>query len=85
MPAVRTRGSFRFCFWCSWIAKIRRGVDGRCLLGYAIGSAVEMNQNFNDCLEARGWRIADGNPPARGPMAASLVPSEPATPSPAPQ
>jgi PDZ domain-containing protein len=56
---------------------------GGASLGYAIGSAVEMNQNFNDCLEARGWRIADSSPPPRGPMAASLVPSEPATPQPA--
>lgn len=32
-------------------------------LGYAIGSAVEQNANFNDCMEARGWRVADGQQP----------------------
>lgn len=36
---------------------------GGAVLGYAIGSAVEQNANYNDCMEARGWRIADGSRP----------------------
>ena len=59
-------------------------------LGYAIGSAIETNQNFNDCMEARGWRIADHTQPAQGPMAATLATTEapaapPALPAAAPQ
>jgi S1-C subfamily serine protease len=45
-------------------------------LGAAIGTAVSENQNFNDCMEARGWRIADGPPSATtgaGPMTATLA------------
>ena len=53
---------------------------GGAALGYAIGSAVEMNRNFNDCMEARGWRIADHAQPTQGPMAAALAtPESPAS------
>lgn len=31
-------------------------------LGEVIGTVVERNQNFNDCMEAKGWRIADRKP-----------------------
>ena len=63
---------------------------GGAALGYAIGSAIEMNRNFNDCMEARGWRIADHTQSAQGPMAAALATpkppaSPPATPAAAPQ
>jgi hypothetical protein len=32
-------------------------------LGHAIGESIRANQDFNDCMEATGWRIAD-QPPA---------------------
>ncbi len=32
---------------------------GGAALGAAIGSAVRQNSNFNDCMEARGLRMAD--------------------------
>jgi hypothetical protein len=46
---------------------------GGAALGYAIGSAVEQNSNFNDCMEANGWRIADGQQPATVTTAANTV------------
>jgi serine protease Do len=46
-------------------------------LGYSISSAVEANENFNDCMEARGWRVADNSQPSHGPMAAALAVPEP--------
>jgi S1-C subfamily serine protease len=42
-------------------------------LAGAIGSAIEQNQNFNDCMQARGWRIADSQTQPTGPMSASLA------------
>jgi len=56
-------------------------------VGAAIGIAIRENQNFNDCMEARGWRIADGVPTATtgsGPMVATLAPSPIAESMPAP-
>jgi hypothetical protein len=29
-------------------------------LGHAIGESIRANQDFNDCMVATGWRIADG-------------------------
>lgn len=29
-------------------------------IGHGIGEAVKANQNFNDCMVASGWRVADG-------------------------
>jgi hypothetical protein len=29
------------------------------VIGHAIGSAIQQNQDFNDCMQARGWRVAD--------------------------
>jgi S1-C subfamily serine protease len=31
-------------------------------IGSAIGSAIRENANYNDCMEARGWQIADRVP-----------------------
>jgi len=42
-------------------------------LGAAIGRAIEQNANFNDCMEARGWRVADRAAPAT--LAPVMVPS----------
>jgi hypothetical protein len=46
---------------------------GGAALGYAIGSAIEKNQNFNDCMQARGWRVADGKSAGDPAMSASLA------------
>ena|SRR5690348_7477696 len=32
-------------------------------VGAAIGEAVRANADFNDCMQASGWVIADGQPP----------------------
>jgi hypothetical protein len=32
---------------------------GSAALGYGIASAIEENQNFNDCMQAKGWRVVD--------------------------
>jgi hypothetical protein len=49
-------------------------------IGGVIGSAVRENRNYNDCMQARGWRVADGvhtptaSPAAqREPTAAALA------------
>jgi hypothetical protein len=56
---------------------------GGAALGYAIGSAVERNNNFNDCMQARGWRIADGGPATQdGAMTAKLAGGAPLPPIP---
>lgn len=31
-------------------------------LGYAIGSAVDQSRNYDDCMQARGWEVADHQP-----------------------
>jgi hypothetical protein len=32
-------------------------------LGAAIGGAIRINQNFNDCMLASGWQAVDGKKP----------------------
>lgn len=54
--------------------KFVAGATAGAALGYAIGSAIERNENFNDCMQARGWRIADGAPSTQdGAMTAKLA------------
>lgn len=31
-----------------------------------VGTAIRENGNYNDCMEAHGWRVADGSPQAGG-------------------
>jgi hypothetical protein len=45
-------------------------------IGSAIDSAVRENHNFNDCMQARGWRVADGQPVSAPSMAGKLALSE---------
>jgi hypothetical protein len=49
-------------------------------LGHAIGESIRANQDFNDCMEATGWRIAD-QPPVVATVAAPIALTAP---SPAP-
>lgn len=50
----------------------------------AIGDAIQQNENYNDCMQARGWRIVNGSTPQLrdAPIAASpqQVPSPPDAP-----
>jgi hypothetical protein len=52
-----------FNFAASGSPKFVAASTGGAALGYAISSAVEQNSNFNDCMEARGWRVVDGQQP----------------------
>jgi hypothetical protein len=52
-------------------------------LGVGIASAIEQNENFNDCMQARGWRIADGKAPVPEATLAIPIPAAP-LPSPPP-
>lgn len=60
------------------------------LVGGAIATAINTNANYNDCMEARGWRIADNAQPvatasmAPQPIAASLVSAQSAASDPPP-
>jgi S1-C subfamily serine protease len=65
--AVEAAGSPRF------VAAYTAGA----LIGSAIGAAVQQNRDFNDCMQARGWRVADGRPPV--PEAGLAVPLPPVT------
>jgi len=46
------------------------------MVGGAIGDAIRTNVNYNDCMEAHGWRVADRPPPsaaAAPPLAATAA------------
>jgi membrane-associated protease RseP (regulator of RpoE activity) len=51
------------------------------ILADAIGDAVRSNENFNDCMQAHGWRVADNakpppvvaTPPATAPIASTAA------------
>jgi hypothetical protein len=62
-----------FAFGAAGSPKFVGAAMGGAAVGYAIGSAIEQNQNFNDCLQARGWRIADGQATSNPSMAGKLV------------
>jgi hypothetical protein len=65
-----------FAFGAAGSPKFVGAAMGGAALGYAIGSAIEKNQNFNDCLQARGWRIADGQTVSDPSMVGKLAPTE---------
>ncbi len=49
-------------------------------LGGAIGDAMRQNANYNDCMEAAGWRVADGPTPvvmAPYPLSATNAAAQP--------
>jgi hypothetical protein len=53
-------------------------------LGAAIGNTARAQQDFNDCMLASGWRIADEpqtSASSRGASASNAVPEAPASPS----
>jgi hypothetical protein len=72
-----------FAFGVSGSPKFVGAAMGGAALGYAISSAVERNQNFNDCMMARGWVVADGSAPTTdAAMGAKLLPiDQPAAPT----
>jgi S1-C subfamily serine protease len=73
-----TRGSDpSFSFDASGSPKFVAGAMAGAVVAGAIATAVRENANFNDCMEARGWRIADNAQPA----AATTFPGQGATPT----
>jgi hypothetical protein len=55
------RGSQRdFAFSAAGSRQYVAGATLGAALGYGVASAIEQNQNLNDCMIARGWRVADG-------------------------
>ena len=70
-----------FAFGAAGSPKFVGAAMGGAAVGYAIGSAVERNQNFNDCMMARGWVVADGSASTTdAAMGAKLLPTDqPAT------
>jgi PDZ domain len=65
-----------FAFGASGSPQYVGAAMGGAALGYAIGSAVEKNQNFNDCMQAHGWRVADGQSTSDASMVGKLAPTE---------
>jgi hypothetical protein len=61
-----------FEFESSGSPKFVAASTGGAVIGYAVASAVEQNGNYNDCMEARGWRIADGESKAAGTSRAAI-------------
>jgi S1-C subfamily serine protease len=53
-----------FSFDASGSPKFVAGAMAGAVVAGAIATAVRENANFNDCMEARGWRIADNAQPA---------------------
>ena len=70
-----------FVFGAAGSPKFVGAAMGSAAVGYAISSAVERNQNFNDCMMARGWVVADGSASTTdAAMGAKLLPTDqPAT------
>ena len=67
-----------FAFQASGSPKFVAASTGGAAIGYAIGSAIEQNSNFNDCMEARGWLVADGQRPvAAVTVAPTATPEQP--------
>jgi S1-C subfamily serine protease len=67
-----------FAFQASGSPKFVAASTGGAAIGYAIDSAVRQNLNFNDCMEARGWRVADGQQPvAVATAATTAIPEQP--------
>jgi len=46
----------------SWYAEGKPEYVAGVALGAAIGDAIGANQDFNDCMQAVGWEIADDRP-----------------------
>lgn len=66
-----------FAFGAAGSPRFVGAAMGGAAIGYAIGSAIEKNQNFNDCMQARGWRVADGQVASDPAMVGTLAHAEP--------
>jgi hypothetical protein len=69
-----------YSFGASGSPKFVAASMGAQVLGATIATAVRENQNFNDCMEARGWRIAD-HAAAPTPTVTADAPAAAATPA----
>jgi len=41
-------------------------------VGHTIGAAVRENQDYNDCMEALGWRVVDGQAHRRDALSSAI-------------
>jgi hypothetical protein len=57
-----------FSYEASGSPKFVAGSTAGAAVGYGIVTAINTNENFNDCMETNGWLIADGAPPAPAPL-----------------
>ena len=78
---IRQRLAVGICLRRSRVSQIRRCCYGRRCRRLCHCSAVQRNQNFNDCMMARGWVVADGSASTTdAAMGAKLLPTDqPAT------
>jgi membrane-associated protease RseP (regulator of RpoE activity) len=68
-----------FSFQASGSPKFTAAATGAAIIGYTISSAIEQNANFNDCMVARGWLVADASQPVGvTPSAIEAAPEQPA-------
>jgi hypothetical protein len=57
-----------FSYEASGSPKFVAGSTAGAAIAYGIATAINTNENYNDCMETNGWLIADGAPPAPAPM-----------------
>ncbi len=69
-----------FGFEASGSPKFVASAAAGAALGSAIGSAIHQNADYNDCMQARGWRVADNVAPV-APAASVQAPVYAATPA----
>ena len=62
-----------FEFGASGSPRFVAASTGGAALAYGISSTIEQNTNFNDCMEARGWRVVDGQEPVGTGVSANTV------------
>jgi hypothetical protein len=57
-----------FSYEASGSPKFVAGSTAGAAIAYGIATAINTNENFNDCMETNGWLVADGALPAPAPM-----------------
>jgi hypothetical protein len=57
-----------FSYEASGSPKFVAGSTAAAAVAYGIATAINTNENYNDCMQANGWLIADGAPPTPAPM-----------------
>jgi len=57
-----------FAFAASGSPRFVAGSTVGAAIGYGIATAIRTNENYNDCMELNGWRVADDAPPTPAPI-----------------